>query len=136
MPARTQKSEYKGTTYAEAVAFLGKRQSVKIANNTWLERLVWEGEDSGLIGVRLHRTYVVIYYTNGTVAIDNGGWYTQTTARRIDQFTRIQVSFSKPGNRVYYRNPHYESGQSYFDHDNPIEFTEGMILNESGYAHD
>jgi hypothetical protein len=92
MPSNTQKSLFNGTSYAEADAFLTARNSscVKIANNTELERI---GTIHGyVIVVRLHATNVVTYYPNGAVKLDSGGYRSQTTARRMSQFSPVSVA--------------------------------------------
>ena len=69
------------TTYAEADSILGRKDSRKIAHNTYLERL-----DAETIGVRLHRTYVVRFNVNGTLSLDSGGWQTVTTKERMNRY--------------------------------------------------
>ena len=64
-------------SFSDAVAFLGGRESRKLAHNTWVEDL-GEGE----IGVRYHKTYIVVY-REGSAALSNGGWNTVTTSNRI-----------------------------------------------------
>lgn len=73
-------------TYREANELLGKRDSRKLENNTYLER---RGDKK--IAVRLHRTDVVIF-TPTYVELHTGGWYTKTTAERIRSYA--------PGNLV------------------------------------
>jgi hypothetical protein len=67
------------TNYGEAQRALGARASRKIANNTYLE--VW-GSD---IGVRLHRTVIVVFQADGAIRLDNGGWDTTTTRDRMNR---------------------------------------------------
>ena len=57
------------------------RWSGKIANNTYLEH----GTDGALTfyAVRLHRTCIVTFYSNGEVLLNTGGWNTVTTRQRM-----------------------------------------------------
>lgn len=68
------------TTYQELDSLLGRRESRKIGNNTYAERL---GPDA--IGIRLHRTHVVIL-SPVRVVLNSGGWHTNTTKDRINTF--------------------------------------------------
>lgn len=45
----------------------------------------------GGIAMRYHETDVVTWHENGDVTLNTGGWLTQTTARRIADFTRLRV---------------------------------------------
>jgi hypothetical protein len=65
------------TSYGEAVKTLGGRTTRKVANNT---RLV---ADDGAVAVRLHRTDVVVFFSDGRMLIDTGGWDTVTTRARM-----------------------------------------------------
>lgn len=127
MPSTTQKSNFHGVSFSEADKFLGNRDSVKIANNTWLERdrvsSIHTGERS--ISVRLHSTYVVTYWVDGSVTVNTGGYNTPTTARRISQFSPLSVSL-KPvnGNHIH------RLGSYRFD--NPIEFGNRIQMKANG----
>ncbi len=66
--------------YWSAGTYLGRRDSRKLANNTYVERI-----DDESIGVRLHRTYVVIYKVGGDIILNSGGWHSVTTKQRINQ---------------------------------------------------
>lgn len=68
------------TTYQELDALLGSRDSRKIGNNTYAERL-----GDGVIGVRLHGTHVVILSAH-SIVLNSGGWHTLTTKDRINTF--------------------------------------------------
>ena len=75
--------------YNTALAKLGRRDSKKVGNNTYLIRL---GSD---IGVRLHNTVVVTIHNDGTYTLNSGGWQTVTTKDRINQFSPVRVYQSK-----------------------------------------
>ncbi len=71
------------TTYADALAALKGRTSRKIANNT---TLVAQGE--GVIGLRLHSTFVVLFDDSGNIILNSGGYCTVTTKQRINAVIR------------------------------------------------
>lgn len=73
-------------TYDEANLFLSGKGERKIENNTWIVRI---GGDS--IGVKLHSTYVVIYYANGFIRLNSGGWRTSTTKNRIRHYADVRL---------------------------------------------
>jgi hypothetical protein len=73
--------------YAEALTVLAGRESVRLGNNTYLENVAEYGEYTGKIGVRLHNTYVVVFYPHdGRVTLHTGGYRTVTTKERINHF--------------------------------------------------
>ena len=67
-----------------------------IAANTRVEQL-----DDGTIGIKLHQTYIIKYYSNilsgiqmhggDTIQLNSGGWNTKLTRERIDQFCPLNV---------------------------------------------
>jgi hypothetical protein len=76
--------------YVTAAEKLGSRDSRKVGNNTYLERL-----DDETIGLRLHSTYVVKFHANGHVTLDSGGWQTVTTKERMNWVDGIRVYSDK-----------------------------------------
>jgi hypothetical protein len=62
------------------------RQSVKIANNTYLER-----RDPRTFAVRLHATDVVTI-TPRYVELNTGGWFTVTTKERINSAAPVRIA--------------------------------------------
>jgi hypothetical protein len=72
--------------YVTAAEKLGSRDSRKVGNNTYLERL-----DDETIGLRLHSTYVVKFHADGSVTLDSGGWQTVTTKERMGWADGISV---------------------------------------------
>lgn len=56
-----------------------KRDSKKIANNTYQEKI------PGGVRIRLHNTPVVVFYENGKIVLNSGGWQTVTTKDRINR---------------------------------------------------
>ena len=85
MPALDQ---YKGRVYSfhSAESLLQGKASKRIGNNTELDRLTHDS-----IGVLLHRTYVVVFYRDGKVKLNSGGWQTVTTKDRMNRFSPFQV---------------------------------------------
>ncbi len=53
----------------------------KIANNTYAVRL-----DDGAIAIRLHQTNIVTFYPSGDFKLDNGGYETNVTLARINEY--------------------------------------------------
>ena len=71
--------------FAEAVAVLKDKISMRLGNNTYLE--VSDPDPvHGFIGVRLHSTYIVKFWPDGQVTLHSGGYRTVTTKERINQF--------------------------------------------------
>jgi len=68
------------TTFDELDELLGNRDSRKLENNTYAERL-----GPGVIGIRLHGTHVVILSAT-RVVLNTGGWSTVTTKDRINKY--------------------------------------------------
>lgn len=73
-------------SYQEAQERLGKRDSKKLENNTYLVRR--EGE---ALAVRLHDTDVVTYFPDGRIQLNSGGWRTPTTKDRINKFAPVNL---------------------------------------------
>ena len=74
-------------TYKNACDKLNGRDSRKVGNNTYLERV-----NSETVGVRLHRTHVVLIYADGSYALNSGGWRTATTKSRINDYAPARLS--------------------------------------------
>lgn len=73
------------TSFYEAVSYLNRKDAVKIANNTYLERL-----DENTIGVRLHATYVIKFHRDEkereTTELNSGGYLSATTKERLNRY--------------------------------------------------
>jgi hypothetical protein len=78
--------DFAGKSYREANERLGSRDSLNIGWHTTLER---RGEDQ--IAVKYHATDVVIYDSDGSVTLDSGGWKTQTTKTRMNDYSPLGV---------------------------------------------
>lgn len=68
-------------SFVEAEQTLNGRDSRKIGNNTYLRR---RGTS---IAVVLHASDVVTYRPDGSVVLDNGGWFTATSKDRLTNFS-------------------------------------------------
>lgn len=90
-----------------------------IANNTRIIQI-----DDGTIGIKLHDTFVVKYYSNelsgvkihegDTIQLDSGGWKTVTTRDRINRFSPLHVWTEK--------SVMYVSQSNWYEiHNNPNE---------------
>jgi hypothetical protein len=72
-------------SYADAVARLDGRDSVKLKGNTSLVRL-----DADTVAVRFHETFIVKYDSKG-FELNTGGWKTPTTKARMNEFGPVSV---------------------------------------------
>lgn len=99
-------------TYNDAAVFVskGRNGSKKIGHNTYVEDI---GNDT--FGVRLHNTYVVRIYKDGTYTLHSGGWRTVTTKDRINA--------NGPA-KVYQKNHVWYVGN--------VPFTDGMRVDANG----
>ena len=73
-------------TWKDAQEVLGKRDSRKVANNTYLKRT---GEDE--ISLLLHSTYIVRWTRGVGCLLNSGGWKTYTTKERMNRFSPFSV---------------------------------------------
>lgn len=76
-------------THAEAVAMvkgISYRNQRKIGNNTYAYI-----EHDGSVSIELHGTKVVVFYPNGLVKLNSGGYHTQTTKKRINKYSPVRV---------------------------------------------
>jgi hypothetical protein len=97
-------------TCHEAAAVLGNRDSRKIGNNTYLERI-----DANTVGIRLHGTIVVSIHNNGRYTLNGGGYRTRTTKDRINEYAPVKV---------------YQKAFAWFVGDVP--FFDGMEVDRTG----
>lgn len=106
--------------YASALKFLGGKYERRLANNT---TLLVEGETMSkepIIAVRLHRTLIVMYFPDGTIQLNSGGYRTRTTLQRINQLL-------PPGLGVYQKDYDWYvllRGKG------KLPFSDGMRINE------
>lgn len=71
-------------TVANALAYLGERTERKVATATVLHRI---GND---LAIRYHATDVVTLHADGSYTLKTGGYYTQTTKRRIEEYAPVR----------------------------------------------
>lgn len=95
-----------------------------IANNTRIVRID-NGDEKPTLAIRLHQTNVVIYYPDGRIEFNSGGWRTATTKDRINNYSPINI-WQK--DRIWYVTP--PGGSATFG------FKDGMWLDKMGYMHD
>lgn len=72
-------------------ARLAKTKKRKLENNTYLDIIPGMGEANPTYAVRFHATRIVVYYENGDVVLNSGGWRTMSTKARINEFSPLQV---------------------------------------------
>jgi hypothetical protein len=66
--------------YTRAAEQLGRRDSRKIANHTYLHR-----KEDNSIAYRFHDTDLLTFYPDGHVVADTGGWPTMSTRARLNE---------------------------------------------------
>jgi hypothetical protein len=69
--------------FLDANRFLGSRKNQALRNHTSLVR-----RDSA-IAVKYHDTDIVTYNQDGTIVLDNGGWYTTSTCERVTLYNPL-----------------------------------------------
>ena len=90
-------------TYASLCALLDGRDEVKMCYETWATRL-----GATTVAIRHHHTNIITYTDDGHVYLNNGGWYTRTTAFRMARATGLPVRQHK--NKWYVGDTPYENG--------------------------
>lgn len=88
--------------YTDAVLKLGKRDSKKLGNNTYLVR------QGNSFGVRLHNTIVVTIHPDNTYTLNSGGWRTVTTKARINEYCPVRVYQNKQNWYAGHGEPFYD----------------------------
>ncbi len=99
------------SNYKSAKAFLEKGRDKTSRPVAWKTRL--NLHDNGDITLRYHKTDVVTYHPDGSISLDSGGWKTQTTKRRINDYTDMRIF---PDKGVWYvckdaTNWHWKAGE-------------------------
>jgi hypothetical protein len=59
----------------------------KLGNNTYL--VIDDAPSS--YAIRLHKTNIITYHTDGRVVLDSGGWQTRTTSARLNEYSPYRV---------------------------------------------
>lgn len=73
-------------TWKDAQEVLGKRDSRKVANNTYLKRL-----NDNSIGLKLHNTFILVWRAGVGVEYNTGGWRTYVTKERMNRFGPLSI---------------------------------------------
>lgn len=71
------------SSFAGAAAVLKKRDTKKVANNTYVERR----HDPEVLSLLYHRTHIIHWHVNGSITLNTGGWQTYSTKERLNSFT-------------------------------------------------
>ena len=106
--------------FTEAEKALGKRETKKLDNNTYLYRI-----DENTLGIKLHNTTIIeinrVQLESGDSVthylLRTGGFQTVTTKDRLNKFTPARISQI---NFIWYFFP------------SRIAFTEGAVVDETG----
>ena len=110
---------------------LDGRDSRKVGNNTYLERNTFYDRAAdriaSFIGVRLHGTYVVRAYEDGTVSLHTGGWHTVTTKDRINAWSPVRVFQHDYTWYVKFQGDGWDVPKSEW-----VQFEEGMVVTSDG----
>ena len=69
------------TNYKEARDFLGEKEMAKLGYATTIHKR------GGGIAIYHHKTAIVIFEPGGAIHLNNGGYYTSTTKKRLNLFT-------------------------------------------------
>jgi hypothetical protein len=102
-------------SYEAASEMLGKKDSKKIENNTYLVKT----QDG--FGIKLHNTIVVKILPHGLFSLHTGGYFTNTTKDRINNYAPVNI--------------YSEKGDWYFggrDKKTRILFSDGIIVDTKG----
>lgn len=77
-------------SYDEALKFLGKRESKRMAYATVAHRIYLPSETiepEFAVAVKHHNTDIVTYYPDDEIELQTGGWDSATTVNRMNQLT-------------------------------------------------
>ena len=108
-------STVKGTiSWFRAQTLLGKRAEKKIACNTTLRR------DGDVFVIKYHNTDIITICMDGRWILRTNGWTTNTTKKRLNDWTPA---------RVYQKNFDWFL---YEDENHTFDFFEGLQVNECG----
>ena len=111
--------------FAEAASVLGKRDSIRLGNNTYLIRFV-STRGRLAYAIQLHATNIVVFHDNADVTLHTEGHRTVTTKERINQFITGRV-YQRAG--VWFVVGHDATGA--IDWKQPKQFIEGFHIGGS-----
>lgn len=95
------------TTIAQLESMLTNKRNPnakKIANNTWLNK-----HEDGSFAIRFHQTDIVIFYPDGSLKLNTGGYPTRTTRERMQDWCPVDIG----GNLGYDWGTKYSRYASY-----------------------
>lgn len=104
--------------YKHALGFLKNRSSRKVGNNTYARKT-----EAGEVIVRLHNTDILTFFPNGRVIVNTGGYRSNTTKSRINEF--LPVDFP----RLYQARGLWFWAQG---DNSPIPFSDNDLLSSRG----
>lgn len=114
-------------SYKEAEAFLAAKgvDSRKICgNNTYVER-----RNSANIAIRLHQTDIIAFSASGLITLSTGGWYSQITKQRLEQFLPAPLTvFSFKGQWRIGLGDGQRWAMTKAECANSVVFTDGLTL--------
>lgn len=67
--------------YEDLLKMLKKRETKKLANNTYIVR-----KEANVLAIRLHSTDILTYHPDGRIVVDSGGYKRVTTKARINEY--------------------------------------------------
>jgi hypothetical protein len=88
----------------------------KISGNTWYVKTT-DAFDNVVYGIQYHRTVIAGIKEDGTYFINNGGWFSATTKKRLNEFLRKigwGSSISQRSYQWYFNGLHF-NGTALFD---------------------
>jgi hypothetical protein len=85
--------------HSKALKLLGDSESVTIAHKTFLTK-----EKRGNIGLFFHQTEILTFLKNGGVRVNHGGFPTQTTVKRMNQYLPDPFKSTRHEGRFYLVN--------------------------------
>jgi hypothetical protein len=98
---------YDDLNYDKACTILGKRDTRKLCNNTYLEAC------EGYIAVRHWSTRILRFFPDGSTVFSLNGYWTNTTKARVRNFTNAAYIFTRKG--VECIGSSYNEPYKYFD---------------------
>lgn len=127
-------------TYAAAVALIrkGRNGRKKLANNTYLE---FTGSYHGLrplIGVKVHKTFVIVIQSDDSLILNSGGYKTRLTLDRINTYlpTGYRLYQERHTWKIWHNNTtvNYQDGMMIVPGNVPVlpdtnGYTEGCATN-------
>lgn len=88
----------------------------KISNNTWYVKTD-DAFGNTIYGIQYHRTVIAGIKEDGSYFINNGGWFSATTKKRLNEFLRKlgwDASISQRSYQWYFGGLHFV-GTAFFD---------------------